>query len=69
MGDGKWMRQGAFKAVTVAEPYGTGTWKLFNVEEDPGEANDLSEAMPEKLEMLKSAWKDYAADVGVILPE
>jgi arylsulfatase len=67
MGDGKWMRQGAFKAVSVAKPYGTGQWKLFNVEVDPGEANDLASEMPEKLEELKAAWAEYAADVGVVL--
>jgi arylsulfatase len=69
MGGGKWMRQGDFKAVMVPMPYGTGAWKLFNVVEDPGEANDLSQAMPEKLETLKAAWDQYAADVGVILAE
>ena len=69
MGNGKWMRQGDFKAVMVPKPYGTGVWKLFNVVEDPGEANDLSSAMPEKLDTLKAAWDQYAADVGVILAE
>ncbi|MHC4804556.1 MAG: hypothetical protein ACYTFF_20985 [Planctomycetota bacterium] len=63
------MRQGDFKAVMVPKPYGTGVWKLFNVVEDPGEAEDLSNAMPEKLESLKAAWDQYAADVGVILGE
>ena len=69
MGDDKWMRQGAFKAVQVNEPYGTGTWELFNVEEDPGEAKNLAAEMPDKLEELKTAWDKYAADVGVILSE
>jgi arylsulfatase len=69
MGGGKWMRQGDFKAAMVPKPYGTGTWQLFDVTEDPGEANDLSQAMPEKLETLKAAWDRYAADVGVIPAE
>lgn len=69
MGNGKWMRQGAFKAVMVPKPYGTGEWRLFNVVDDPGEANDLSKEMPEKLEKLKVAWKQYADEVGVILAE
>ena len=30
MGGGKWMRQGAFKAVAVPAPYGNGQWRLFN---------------------------------------
>ncbi len=66
MGGGKWMRQGDFKAVMVPEPYGTGVWQLFNVAEDPGEANDLSKVMPDKLRTLKSAWERYAKDVGVV---
>ena len=69
MGGGKWMRQGDFKAVMVPEPYGTGDWRLFNVVEDPGEANDLSGEMPDKLETLEGAWEHYAADVGVISGE
>jgi arylsulfatase len=67
MGNGKWMRQGDFKAVMVPKPYGTGDWKLFNVVTDPGEANDLSKAMPDRLGTLKVAWEQYAADVGVVL--
>lgn len=69
MGVGKWMRQGAYKAVSVVEPYGTGRWKLFNVEADTGETNDLASEMPDKLEELKAAWAEYAADVGVVLSE
>ena len=69
MGVGKWMRQGAYKAVSIAEPYGTGQWKLFDVEADTGEANDLASEMPDKLEELKAAWAEYAADVGIVLSE
>ena len=53
----------------VPKPYGTGDWRLFNVIADPGEANDLSKAMPEKLETLKATWEQYATDVGVVLGE
>jgi arylsulfatase len=69
MGNGRWMRQGDYKAVSVSPPYGEGQWKLFNVVSDPGEATDLAKGMPEKLEALKTAWNQYAADVGVILAE
>ena len=69
MGGGKWMRQGSFKAVMVPAPYGTGKWRLHNVAKDPGEAKDLSAAMPDKLKTLKAAWHRYAKDVGVVLPE
>jgi arylsulfatase len=67
MGNGKWMRQGEFKAVMIPKPYGTGDWRLFNVVTDPGEANNLSKVMPDKLETLKAAWEQYATDVGVVL--
>lgn len=67
MGNGRWMRQGDHKAVSVSPPYGQSQWKLFNVVSDPGEANDLAKTIPEKLETLKTAWNQYAADVGVIL--
>ena len=66
MNGDQWMRQGDFKAVVVSVPFGRGSWQLFNVAIDPGEANELSELMPEKLEMLKNAWDQYATDVGVV---
>jgi arylsulfatase A-like enzyme len=69
MAGGKWMRQGDFKAVMVPKPYGTGVWQLFNVADDPGEAKDLSEVMPDKLKTLIAAWDRYAKEVGVVLPE
>ena len=66
MGEGKWMRQGSFKVVLVPPPYGDGKWRLFNVDKDPGETNDLAREMPELLDTLVSAWDDYAADFGVV---
>jgi len=66
---GKWMRQGNLKAMSAPKPYGAGTWQLFDVAADPGEANDLAQAMPEKLELLKAAWDEYARDVGVVPAE
>jgi arylsulfatase len=66
MQDGKWVRQGDFKAVSVAPPYGASTWQLYNLSVDPGETNDLAKQQPEKLEQLKTAWKRYADEVGVV---
>jgi len=67
--NGKWMRQGDFKAVSVAPPYGTGTWYLYNLADDPGETRDLALTHPEKLSQLQAAWEQYADDVGVVLTE
>jgi len=66
MQTGKWMRQGDFKAVSVAPPYGTGIWHLYNVNDDPGETRDLAEEQPEMLKKLQTAWYSYAKDVGVV---
>jgi arylsulfatase len=64
--NGKWMRQGDFKAVSVAPPYGTGTWHLYNLADDPGETRDLANEQPETLNKLQAAWDRYADDVGVV---
>jgi len=63
---GKWMRRGDYKAVLVAEPWGPGEWKLYNVTEDPGETRDLSAERPAILEELVREWERYAKDVGVV---
>jgi arylsulfatase len=65
--NGKWMRQGDYKAVLVAKDFGPGTWKLYKVTEDPGETRDLSKEQPAILKELKVAWDQYAKDVGVVL--
>jgi arylsulfatase len=67
MQNGKWMRQGDFKAVSVAPPYGTGNWQLYNLADDPGETHDLAKEQPETLKKLQMAWDRYAKDVGVVL--
>ena len=69
MQNGKWMRQGDFKAVSVAPPYGSGEWHLYNIANDPGETHDLSNEQPEALKKLQAAWERYAEDVGVVLSE
>ncbi len=65
--NGKWMRKGDYKAVLVAKGFGPGTWKLYNVTDDPGETRDLSTENPAILEELQAAWGQYAKDVGVVL--
>jgi arylsulfatase len=67
MQNGKWMRQGDFKAVSVPPPYGSGKWQLFNLADDPGETKNLADKDPDMLKRLVEAWDDYAADVGVVL--
>jgi arylsulfatase len=66
MQNGKWMRQGDFKAVSVAPPYGSGTWHLYNVVDDQGETRDLAKELPEALRRLQVEWDRYAKEVGVV---
>ncbi len=65
MQNGKWMRQGDFKAVSVSRPYGAGAWHLYNLADDPGETRDLAEERPDLLNKLQTAWDRYAKEVGV----
>ncbi len=67
MQNGKWMRQGNMKAASVAPPFGSGEWALYDVEKDPGETRDLAQEQPEVLGRLVAAWDGYADDVGVVL--
>lgn len=59
------IRQGDWKIVALAG----GAWQLFNLAEDPGETRDLAAEQPERLERLVAAWRTYAAETGVILPD
>ena len=45
--------KGNWKLVWVWEPYGTERWELFDLANDPGETNDLSEERPKKHEKVQ----------------
>ena len=64
--NGKWIRQGKYKALSIPPPYGDGKWSLFDVEADPGENKDLASVEPERLESLIAAWNTYAKRVGIV---
>ena len=69
MQNGKWMRQGDFKALSVPPPFGSGEWELYNVAADPGETRNLAKEKPETFERLISAWHQWADEVGVVLTD
>jgi len=48
---------------------GDGTWKLYDLAEDPFEHDDLSQAYPDKLTDLLQAWDSYVEENGVFLPK
>jgi len=58
--NGKWMLQVNFKAVSVAAPYGSGDWRLYDVVDDPAETRHLAKEQPEMLKGLQAASNRYA---------
>ncbi|KAF2725214.1 arylsulfatase [Polychaeton citri CBS 116435] len=60
------IRKGIWKAVLIPPPYGPGEWQLYNLEADPGEAEDLKETEKAKLEELMRHWEEYVKEVGVV---
>ena len=43
-------------------------WGLYNMANDPGEVNDLSQQHPEIVAELLKHWDDYVATNGIVLP-
>ncbi len=66
---GRCLRKGNYKAILVANPYGSGEWQLYNVVKDPGETHDLAKEQPDLLEELQHSWDQYADEVGVLVPD
>lgn len=68
-----WMTSDARRAVVqwpwkiVAVPLleGPRPWGLFNLEDDPGERQDLSDQYPEIKQELMGHWTEYARQIGV----
>jgi arylsulfatase len=57
--------RGEWKLLRLPEPFGTGTWQLYNLARDPGEIHDLSGDHSDlKAEMIE-AWQEYAATNAV----
>ncbi len=63
------VRDGAWKAVHIPVPYGTGEWQLFDLATDIGETQDVAATRPEVMADLKGHWADYVAKAGVIMPD
>ena len=63
------LRKGEWKITQIEPPFGAGQFELFNMLEDPGETQDLSENFPEKYQELLEEWEKYVVKNGVILKE
>ncbi len=58
-----------WKILKMPPDQGTGSWELFDLEQDSGEQNDLALSHPEKLEEMIIAWEEYVQANNIILPE
>ncbi len=63
------LRKGDWKISNINQPFGTSTWQLFNLADDPGETRNLAQANPDELQQLIAAWDRYGERTGVVLPE
>ena len=52
--------KGNWKLLRLPQPFGTGDWELFNLNDDPAETTDLSEQYPEIKAQLMEEWNEYA---------
>lgn len=62
--------RGNLKLLRIGPPYGDGSWRLFDIANDPGETHDLSTERPEDFAALKAGYAAYATRTGVLeMPE
>ncbi|KAJ5955867.1 hypothetical protein N7501_010146 [Penicillium viridicatum] len=59
------IRRGNWKAVYHPPPSGKDGWELCNVEQDPGELNDLANTRQNILQSLITDWEQYYAKTGM----
>ncbi len=52
--------KGAYKLIKNIPPLGDRQWHLYDLEKDPGEANDLASAMPDVVKEMQAVYAAYA---------
>ena len=57
--------KGRYKLSRNMPPHGDGVWRLYDIQQDPGETRDLAADKPELLAQLMDDYRDYARDYGV----
>ncbi|MDB4000895.1 arylsulfatase [Porticoccaceae bacterium] len=57
--------KGAYKLARNLPPHGDRIWRLYNIEIDPGETQDLAATEPELLRDMKAEYQNYAKTYGV----
>ncbi|CAA0126162.1 Arylsulfatase [Halioglobus japonicus] len=62
--------QGDYKLVRNQPPAGDRQWRLYKIDEDPGETTDLRERMPDLYQNMLAEYDAYASENGVLpMPE
>ena len=58
--------RGDYKIVMNRGPVGDNQWHLYNIVSDPGETEDLADAMPELMQVMSRAYEQYVLENGVL---
>jgi len=66
LGGNKALFQGDYKIVINRGPVGQNQWHLYNIVTDPGETEDLSARMPERLQRMLALYQKYEKENGVL---
>jgi len=66
LGGNRALLKGDHKITFNRSPRGDGTWHLFNIATDPGEAHDLRETHPELLAAMLADYETWVVDNNVL---
>ncbi len=58
--------RGDYKLVRNLPPTGDGSWRLYDLKNDPGETKDLTAAMPDRFAAMMADYRAYAKANGVL---
>ncbi len=53
---------------SLAPPYGTGDFQLYDLSSDLGERHDVAAQHPERVSKMRALYQDYVARLGVVEP-
>ena len=63
------LRKGRWKLVWMEPPFGAGSWRLYRIDRDPSELQDLAGRKPKTKAELEALWQEYAKAHGVVIPK
>ena len=67
-GEHAYVRLGSWKLVSNDQYQGTGTFALYDLENDPGETTDVSDRFPDRRAALLDSLQVFRERVGVFIP-